>query len=477
MGLLDWLWPKQRSLTNRDRELLAAEFRRSSRYETTIPFVLPGGATVSLAQLQPRQAHRSVDELKRLSGSALPTRAIKLVRDTVSGLEYDLRPKKEDDKFDDPLQLAADVVRSVLDNPSVREDDLQSWIAPLVEDLLVFDAAVWEYVENPMWVNGNDLLGLEPVPSYTISEVINWQGDPAKPRWAQVSLNRGEVITFLDGEIEYLMQRKRTYSPFGLSPLETAAEIMDGWLGVSTYQRETASNAYPAFMLYLGDQADEDTKTRFRAYWENELKGRGTPGFFGNMGTQKPESLNLKPVSDEGLYLKYQETLVRILAICFNLRPQDFGLERDVNRSTAEVSAEASLREGCKPVATLFERKFNQRLLPKIARIANNPDILKLHFVWANLTVADEKKAADVDAIYLDRDVVTIDEVRAKKGMKELDNDLGKLTKTALQELYKVYPEAGLTGIPTPEEVAKDKAAAVPQNLPPGDGNIPPQEQ
>jgi hypothetical protein len=158
---------------------------------------------------------------------------------------------------------------------------------------------------------------------------------------------------------------------------------------------------------------------------------------------QKPDVLELKPTADAGLYLQYQEQLVRTLAFSFGLKAQDFNMVSDVNRNTSEVQQQASVMEARFPIAQLIGARITNRVLPRIAALTGDPDILKLQFNFDNLTPEDEKAEADIDRIYLDRDTVTIDQVRQRKGWPPLENGMGKYTLSQYKAL------AGLMGMST----------------------------
>ena len=411
-------------------EILATEAKRR-----TMPFMLLN--TQGIGQYGRKRLRRSVKDLKALSGSALPSRAINLIRSMVTNLDYRIVPKNKDAKTDPDVMRTIELV---FDNPNPSDDDLQSFLGPIVEDMLVWDAGCWEYVEGPLFVEANDVLALETVPGYTIYINREWRGDPQMPRWMQVVDGvpiSAQMPTFLNNEIEYLTMRRRSWDAFGLSPLEIAVDIMEAWIALSAYQKDTGSNAYPAFMMYLGPEfsLDDTASQLFKNYWEQELMGRGRPGILGGFGEKEPKAIELKPASDSGLYLVYQEMLVATLAYCFGLKRQDFGLERDVNRNTAEVSAEQSLREGGKPYAMQIQRKFNQRVIPMIARVTNNPAIMDYRFEWVNIDPHDAEKEARIDWGYTDRDLVTLDEIRAKRNLgPPLPNKLGALTLSAYRE-------------------------------------------
>lgn len=379
-----------------------------------------------------------IDTLKNLSQSSIPSRAISILRNGISNLDFSIRPKDnklsptEQKEYESSISIA----RRVIENPNGTDDDFSSFLGQIIEDIVVFDAGCWEYVEHPLYSNG--VLGLEVVPGCTISQNENWDGDPEKIRWAQ-SLGTGNEIQLLDKDLEYLMARKRSWSLYGYSKLETAMEILDSFFRVSSFQRETASEAFPSFLLWLGENMAPADVNRMRAFWNMELTGRGTPGFWAN--TEKPEVVNLKTQSDDGLFLRYTELLIRVVAFCFDLKPQDFGLERDVNRSTAESSRSASVDEALKPMAKMIAARMNVKVLPRIALIVNDPKISLLKFSWIGIDPRDEKQESEIVREEFKADLITLDEARARKDLPPIANGMGQFTYTAYTETVKFDPE------------------------------------
>ena len=385
-----------------------------------------------------RRTKRNVERLKLFSESVLPSRAINLIRNGISSLKWAIQPKgnlkqEERDVFRDSIKT----VENVLNFPNTEDGDFGTFIGQIVEDMLVFDAGCWEYSEEPEFMEKNKILELSAVAGHTIAQNIHWNGNPDSVRWKQII---GRKPTFKDSELEYIMQRKRSHSAFGYSQLETSVEVMEAWLGLSSYQRNVASNAYPAIMLYLGSEVKQDQADAMRSYWNVELAGRGTPGIWGNTGD--PKVLQLKPAADEGLYLRYQEMLVRILAFSFGLKPQDFGLERDVNRSTAVVAQFASVEEARKPLAELLAKRINCKILPRISTLTGDKRIPELEFFWIGIDPRNRKVDAEIHDVYLKHDVLTIDDVRKDLNLAPLNNGLGKLTPSALKALFKDNPQA-----------------------------------
>ena len=430
-------------------EILARHFE-SNLVKAPIPVEILEGATRVKGMLElnrmvtrdgiayrQKKLTRDVKTLQRVSQSYLPSRAIKLIRDGVCHTEWAIRAKNSEKE--EELVSQIEIVTDVLDNPNPKDDDFGTFLGQIIEDILIFDAGAFEYIVSPLWMDKNPHLQLSVIPGYMLAENIKWEGDPDENRWVQITPEGKVGAIFLDSEIEYIMQRKRSWTAWGFSPLESAIELMESWLGLSNYQRNVGSNTYPRFMLYIGEQAEETQVETFRSYWRNELLGQGLPGIWGG-GSGKPEVLDLKPTGDTGLYLKYQEMLIRSFAYSFGLKAQDFNLERDVNRSQGEVSQSASVEEARKPPAMLVAKKINVRVIPAIANAVADERIKELEFYWIGLDPRDAKADAEVHHIYADDEVLILDEIRADLGHPPLPGRLGRMTKAALQELVKQNP-------------------------------------
>jgi hypothetical protein len=432
------------------QELAAAE--RQSLPFYSVPIFTTGTST-----FVKRKYRRDIKSLIVLSEAAIPSRAISFYRKGITKLEYGIKHKVKEAKID---QKKVALITSVLENPNPTDLDFRSFLGQVIEDILVYDAGCFEYVSKPSYGTQNKILGLEVVPGCTIAPNTKWSGDPNMPRWGQMSGQEVKVF-MMDRDLEYIMMRKRAGMPSGLSPLEVVIDLMEGWLNLISYQKNVASEAYPNILVYLGDKIDDAKAEKFRLMWRQTLTGRGEPGFFGGTG-QDVKTIELKPPGDEGLYLKYQEVLTRIVAFVFDLKPMDFGVERDVNRSTAEVTNQASIEEALEPLAEAIAIRVSRRIIPRIAEEVGDADLLNYEFFYPSLNKKDEKKIADIHAIYLDKDVLLLDEVRAEINQPPMERGLGKMTLSQYREYIKiasVYPE----GVEVPEETPPE-----PEAIPPG---------
>ncbi len=382
--------------------------------------------------LQMRRPKKRAQDLKLLSETPLASRAITIIRKAIQSLQWGVQLKDTEKRTPSSKQTPEQsLIMEVLNYPSKTYKSWKRFIGPVVEDLLVYDAGAWEYVEKPTpGKNGkNAILGLEPVAGLTLGQVTKWKPGDTGPRWGQVDDVSRVVATFTDDQIEYIMMRERTTAILGLSPLEVAIEVLDAWLKLQTMQKTKGSETLPD-LVNLGEMTTSDDITQMRMLLQQRT-GEGIPIFFGGFGEkQKPEVLNLRAISDAMMLLNYDEHLIRLFGLCFDLSPMDLNLERDVNRSTSETFASASVLQAIKPTAELIQEIFNQEVIPRIGVISGNKKVEENEFFFRDLTPRDEQKFSAMLMNEADHDIRTIDEIRAEFNLKPLASGNGKMTLT-----------------------------------------------
>ncbi len=396
-----------------------------------------GGFSRAKGSSDSRKLRRDWRTLLKLSESPVPSRAITLICDKVSSLEYSIAPAPAfaDNGVDYTQQI--DTVRRVLDNPNIEDEDWPTMIRQVVEDMLVFDFGCWEYIESPSPAPlPNNLLSLVPVPGWSIERTIAWNGEPDKPRWLQVGANTN--LPLLNSQIEAIIMRRRTSVSYGLSPMEVTIGLMDAYLKLGSYQANVASEAYPAFMISLGETTNQGLVDQVRAYWERELQGRSTPGVIG--GFTAPSAIQTKAITDDGLYLKYWEVLIRILSFSFKLKPQDFNIERDVNRGQGELSQAASIEEAVKPYAIAIAGRVTRRVIPRIAELAGDPQILELTYEYLNIDPWDEMEQTNLATKQWQTNGITHDEYRQALGYEACEDGTGDMYFSEIAAQWKVAP-------------------------------------
>ena len=143
---------------------------------------------------------------------------------------------------------------------------------------------------------------------------------------------------------------------------------------------------------------------------------------------QKPEVLRFAGGTDADLRLEWQQFLLTMIANAFDLPPMMLGVAQDVNRRRRSELADEAFQNAVVPLAKLMAEHITRDVIVK--RLGWDD----LRFVWSDLESRDEMVEVDIQTKLLAAGVLTVDEVRAMRGLApaELANPLAD-------------PQAGMT--------------------------------
>ena len=242
---------------------------------------------------------------------------------------------------------------------------------------------------------------------------------PPAWRWAKSTPLGGDsldgktpgLIPLLDDELIYIRLNPRSYTPFGLGPLEVAFETVNSFLGAHRFAGKLASNSVVQYALWLNETSPAQHERLIR-WWQDEIEGTGRVPLISS--EQKPEVLRFAAGTDADLRLNWQEFLIRMVGNAFSLPPMLLGLERDVNQSTATEQADEAFRSAVVPLAKLVAEHFTRDLF---AKKLGWPEF---EFVFNELDARDEMTEVEMQTALLTAGVLTVNEVRAMRGLGPL---------------------------------------------------------
>jgi hypothetical protein len=249
-------------------------------------------------------------------------------------------------------------------------------------------------------------------------------------------------VDFTDDQLVYVVDNARTSTPFGYSPLEAAATYIDWLLQVQTFAARSSASAIPKKLLNLGMKVDQNYLKSFRAWWHNEVEGRGKYPIIA--GTEDPSVLDLGPTDDAGLFLEWQQMLISIIATSFDLNPQDLGMQFNMNRSSSVVQSAATRSGAIRPKAKLYEEVFTRNVLHYLG-------FYDLEFKFLDVEPQDVATTAKVHSVYVESDVVMLGEVREELGKPPFGDERDTMTRSEyLAKLGMQYPSSLSDSSPKP---------------------------
>ena len=353
---------------------------------------------------------RTPVNLRRFAETPLARKAINTVKDRVAGMRWRIQPRhgrKLEELAQGEERIAVLTSNLELPNP---DDSFRSLAEQVLEDVIVGGFGAIEIDAN---ADPSQPLTLWPVDGATIRMRADWDGRPESPRYVQETGRFGAEgqITLRDDELSYIRLNPRTHTPFGLGRLEVAFETIHHFLSAHRYAARTASNSVVQYALWLQGIGATQHERLIR-WWQDEIEGTGKVPIL--TADNKPEVLRFGSGTDADLRLQWQEFLIRVIADAFDCRRCCWGWKADVNRSTAKEMNDSAFQTAIVPTARLLSEHLTRDVIVK--RLGWHD----LEFVFTDLDAPDQFEQAQIEEILLRNGVLTIDEVRRRRGLPAL---------------------------------------------------------
>ncbi len=348
--------------------------------------------------------------LRRFAETPVVRRAINVIKDRIAAMDWQVRVRRgvrSGDVTDAALKLRA--LRRTLEEPNAQ-DSFRTLIEQVIEDALTGGFGAIEM--EPTGDEARPAM-LWPVDGASIRINARWNGHEDSPRYAQAMPGQLEsgAVELCDNQLMYIRMNPRSFTPFGLGPLEVAFETVNQFLSAHRFAGKLAANSVAQYALWL-NEATPAQHDRLIRWWQDEIEGTGRVPLLST--EQKPEVLRFAQGTDADLRLAWQQFLIRMVANAFGLPPLLLGLEGDVNRSTAAELADEAFRGAIQPLAQLLAGHITRDLFAKCIGWR------EFEFVFNDLNARDEETELAVQVQLLKAGVLTVNEVRAMRGLGPL---------------------------------------------------------
>jgi hypothetical protein len=251
-------------------------------------------------------------------------------------------------------------LRRMLEEPNAV-DSFRTLMEQAIEDALTGGFGA---IEMEPTGDGERPAMLWPVDGASIRINARWNGQQDSPRYAQVQPGQLEsnAVDLRDDQLMYIRLNPRSFTPFGLGPLEVAFETVNQFLSAHRFAGKLAANSVAQYALWL-NEATPAQHDRLIRWWQDDIEGTGRVPLLST--PQKPEVLRFAQGTDADLRLAWQEFLIRMVANAFGLPPLMLGLEADVNQSTAAEMTDEAFRGAISPLAQLLAGHITRDLFGK----------------------------------------------------------------------------------------------------------------
>lgn len=362
--------------------------------------------------------------LTKFAEQPIVRRAINAVKNPVASLDFRISAKPGLGMTEEMAERAK-IAFNCLENPN-RDDSFASLIEQTADDALTFAGAL----ECQRGKNARHPLYLYPVDASTIRIYPGWTGDPKEPRYEQWTGSIGEKIQFRNDELIYMRMNPRTSTPFGLTPVEVAYNLINAFITSFDFAQKLAGNALPRFGIDLGPWASTADVNVFRNYWQDDVEGQGQVPIWGGYAADDEAKGLISKIhqfgkgDDADLRMGWQQWLVRLVAISFDLPPQSLGLETTVNRATAEVMQEGGQAAAIRPMAQMISRYLTREALGR------KLGWYDLRHEWVGLDPEDDLSRSQIWRNLIEADIMVPDEPRQELGLGPHRDGWGQMTRT-----------------------------------------------
>ncbi|MGA9667957.1 MAG: phage portal protein [Terracidiphilus sp.] len=351
--------------------------------------------------------------LRRFAETPVVRRAINVIKDRIAAMDWQVRVRRGVGPGDVAFtERKLRALRRMLEEPNAV-DSFRTLVEQVIEDALTGGYGAIEMeptgdTERPamLWA----------VDGASIRINARWDGDPESPRYAQALPGQLEssAVDLRDDQLMYIRMNPRSFTPFGLGPLEVAFETVNQFLSAHRFAGKLAANTVAQYALWL-NEATPTQHDRLIRWWQDEIEGTGRVPLIST--EQKPEVLRFAQGTDADMRLAWQEFLIRMVANAFGLPPLMLGLEADVNQSTAAEMTDEAFRGAISPLAMLLAGHITRDLFGKCVGWR------EFEFVFNDLNARDEETELKVQVQLLQAGVLTVNEVRAMRGLGPLGQD------------------------------------------------------
>ena len=235
--------------------------------------------------------------LRRFAETPVVRRAINVIKDRIAAMDWQIRVRRgvrPDEVAFAPRKLRA--LRRTLEEPNPT-DSFRTLMEQAIEDALTggFGAIEMEPTGDPerpamLW----------PVDGASIRINARWDGGEDTPRYAQAMPGQLEsgAVELLDRQLMYIRMNPRSFTPFGLGPLEVAFETVNQFLSANRFAGKLAANSVAQYALWL-NEATPVQHDRLIRWWQDEIEGTGRVPLIST--EQKPEVLRFAQGTDADL--------------------------------------------------------------------------------------------------------------------------------------------------------------------------------
>lgn len=343
--------------------------------------------------------------------------AVRHLINDVRSLDYSFVPA---DGVRDDVSGEIDAARAFFEFPDKRLP-FRNWLAEYLQDVLRYDAGSL-YIRRS---EDGTPVALEVIDGTTIAPLVDFYGRLATnendeqppddglwpggntPGFMQIIHGMPWVWLTAD-DVVYVPWNPLPESQYGLAPLEAVlltanTDIRFQWHFLQYFTEGTI----PAgFMEAPPDMSDPTQLAEWQETWDALMLGDQAKL---RQVRWVPSGAKWTPVKDVAFDEKFPLYLMRRVVAAYGVTPNDLGFTESVNRATGDTQVDVQFRVGTTPLLRHVESVVNLFIVREFGWRA------RLRFDTGQET-EDRLTTAQAHGVYIDKGVISTDEVRAELG-------------------------------------------------------------
>lgn len=446
-----------------------------------MPIGIPGSEGLKLASFANLRSIADIYSVARA--------CIKLRIQEILGLEWDIIPTKDAEKnmrgsdskhkdFQQRRGKAMDFWR----NPDPNYGSFESWLSAVLEDILVIDAL--SLYMHPSRMRGKGLLGsdvaaVEIIAGETIRPLLDVSGGrpkPPNPAYQQYmyGVPRADLMSVIDNEdlpegmtesmvaeyrgdqLLYLPYFRRSWTPYGFSPVEQA--LVPAMMGIQrqSWQLDTYSEGtVPAVFISAGDT--NATPNQLRELQDALNAMAGDPAWKHKI-IVLPGGSKIDPMKPQALADAFDEIMMTQMCMAFDVMPMELGISPKVSTTQspgaanqmAKASEKVNQRKALRPLLKWLKASVFDFVMQKVCGQRD------MQFMWEGLEEGvDEESQVGLLIQEISFGLRSIDEARIQRGEQPwglpMTSDPVYATPNGLMPIGSIDPNTGMPAALQPE--------------------------
>lgn len=326
---------------------------------------------------------------------------IETIKDTLCGIEYEVIARQGTEANQEKIKA----IMRRLEMPD-GQNSWSTWLRPIIEDHLVIDQPAIYIRKTP------ERITLDNMDGALIKLLIDPSGRSPKPPFAcyQQQIKGLPAVDYSSDELIVPIYNRRSNKVYGFSRVEQCVNIISLGLRrqLSQIQYWSAGNV-PDMLIGVPDTWNVDQIAQYQQWFDSILEGNTAQR---RKARFIPSEAKPYPVIEPPLKSELDEWIARIVSYTFSV-PHDWAV-KEMNRATAEQSAQTAKEQGLNPIKKWLEGVMNECLLKAF-------DSPELRFSWKEQDSTDPKQQMEILQIAVGSSIMTVNEAREQLGLAPME--------------------------------------------------------